>query len=307
MESWTSMNEAMAGVRASIGCDMLAYAGSNGAGADSMLYKDLPAQTYHADRDSLSCSMLKPLLLSPAHFQHSLVAQTSGSAAKDFGSLVHLILLEPQKVGIELAVFPGVGSARDKDFKAFELANRHRLAVDEPTFRTALLLAEKTAGTLFRGRALAWFIEESMRECSVYFTEPVTGLRLRTRFDAYHPDISFDLKTTRHPTSQAFARDAVEFGYDLQAYMYSLARSHYEGSSTLAPFVFITAETAAPHSICTHVAGTSFMENGESKLQKCLAVFKACSLVGHWPDLSCHTTLEISPWQQFVREQEWNI
>jgi hypothetical protein len=46
-----------------------------------------------------------------------------------------------------------------------------------------------------------------MTECSVCFTEPVTGLRLRVRFDAYHPDFSFDLKTTRHATASAFARE----------------------------------------------------------------------------------------------------
>jgi len=27
--------------------------------------------------------------------------------------------------------------------------------------------------------------------------------------------------------------------------------------------------------------------------------------VAHWPDLSCQTTLEITPWQQFVPGQEW--
>lgn len=72
-----------------------------------------------------------------------------------------------------------------------------------------------------------------------------------------------------------------------------------------SPFVFIAAETSEPHSISTFEAGTTFLENGVTKLQSCLATFKACSQTGYWPDLSCTTTLEISPWQQYSARQEW--
>lgn len=274
-----------------------------GVEADSLLYRDLPADVYHADRDALSCSLLKPLLLSPAHFQQALVTPPKASPAKDFGSLVHLLLLQPHLAGQELAVFPGIGNARDPEFKAFLQSNAYRLAVDEPTFAEGMRLAGKVADTCYKGRPLGRFIEESMCEATIYFTEPVTNLRLRIRLDAYHPEISFDLKTTRHGTPHAFSRDAVELGYDLQAFMYGLGRRLYEGAQT-APFVFIAAETAAPHSISTFEAGSTFLENGAAKLRACLAAFKACSDTRYWPDLSCHGTLEIAPWQQFSQSQE---
>ncbi len=305
MDQWISFEDALKDVRALAECAFSAYQSQPGKEAESVLFPQLPAAVYHADRDALSCSLLKPLLISPAHFQASLVTGGSASAAKDFGSLVHLLLLEPELISTEVAVYPGVGSARDREYKKFLANNGHRLAVDEPTFASARRLVQKVASTLFRGRPLIRFIEESMTECSVYFTEPVTGLRLRVRFDAYHPDFSFDLKTTRHATPSAFARDAIEFGYDLQAYLYSLARSAFEGSAEAAPFIFITAETSAPHSVCTHTAGSTFLENGAAKLRGCLATFKACTTVAHWPDLSCQTTLEISHWQQYTPGQEW--
>lgn len=159
-------------------------------------------------------------------------------------------------------MYPGVGSGRDRDFKIFLANNSHRLAVDEPTFADARRLVAKVADTAFKGRPLGRFIEESKRECSIYFTEPITGLRLRTRFDAYHLEFSFDLKTTRHASASSFVRDAVDLGYDLQAYMYGLARSNFEGTGTAAPFVFMTAETSLPNSVCSLVAGESFLENG---------------------------------------------
>lgn len=224
MKSWISMDDALADIRAMAAQASAHYASEPGLDSDSVLFPKLPASIYHGDRDALSCSMLKPLLVSPAHFQASLVETSPPSAAKDFGTLVHLLLLEPERVGIELAVYPGVGSARDRAYKAFLEANRHRLAVDEPTLAEARRLVQKVASTKFRGRALIKFIEESKTECSVYFTEPNTKLRLRVRFDAYHPDISFDLKTTRRGDTAGFAADAVDFHYDLQAYMYSMAR-----------------------------------------------------------------------------------
>ncbi|HSV77713.1 MAG TPA: hypothetical protein VLK85_00725 [Ramlibacter sp.] len=33
----------------------------------------------------------------------------------------------------------------------------------------------------------------------------------------------------------------------------------------------------------------------------------ARSQAGYWPDLSCDTTLEITPWQQFSPRQEWRL
>jgi hypothetical protein len=199
-----------------------------------------------------------------------------------------------------------MGAARDPDFKTFLARNAYRLAVDEPTFAQARRLTAKISETPYKGRPLGLFIEESMCEATIYFTEPVTGLRLRIRLDAYHPDISFDLKTTRHAPPAGFARDALELGYDLQAFLYGLGRRLYEGSRP-APFVFITAETAQPHSIGTFEAGATFLENGTAKFQACLAAFKACSETGYWPDLSCNTTLEITPWQQFSPRQEWRL
>lgn len=305
MNQWIALPDAMGDLRALAGTALACYPSSPGQEADSLLFPHLPAGVYHADREVLSCSLLKPLLTSPAHFRASLVECRCSSPAQDFGSLVHLLVLEPQQASADVAIYPGVGSTRDRDYKVFLAANSHRLAVDEPTFSAALRLAYKVAETRYRGRLLGDFLAESMREASLYFTEPVTGLRLRVRFDAYHPDITFDLKTTRHATAAAFARDAVDLGYDLQAYMYSLARRAYEGASSLAPFVFISAETNTPHSVCTHAAGQTFLDNGAEKFRECMVTYSACSAVNHWPDLSCEETLEIAPWQQYTPGQAW--
>jgi len=280
-----------------------------GAAGDSCMYRHLPADIYHADRDALSCSLMKPLLISPAHFQAALVACEKASEARDFGTLVHLLVLQPELASRELAVFPGIAerktAAGRNAFDQFAQAQLGRLVVDEPTFAQGLRVAQKVMAARYKGRQLRDFIEESIPEATIYFTEPATGLRMRIRIDAYHPDLTFDLKTSRFALARAFMRDAVDKDYDLQSYMYSLGRCLFEGATSPKPFVFIVAENEAPYSVSTLQAGDTFMGNGAHKFQACAAAFKACTQAGYWPDLSGNGVLEIEPWQQFGAHIGW--
>ncbi len=304
-----SLDEALASVMGLAGGGAPAHAavvdGQAGATADTLLFRQMPAHVYHADRDALSCSMMKPLLVSPAHFQASLAAFGNSSRAKDFGTALHVLLLQPELAGQELAVFSGHADGRSKVYQEFVADNSDKLVLDEPTFALARQVVVKIAETPYKGRALGKFIEESIPEATIYFTEPTTGLRMRVRIDAYHPDITFDLKSTRHAIMRAFARDAIEFDYDLQAFMYSLGRAMFEGTKEPKPFVFIATESTAPHSVSTLAAGSTFMENGLRKFQACAGAFKACTDARMWPDLGRDDVLDIEPWQQFSEKQSW--
>lgn len=274
-----------------------------GAEAESILFFDYPAEEYHSDSSALSCSRLKPMLTSPAHFLLAAIEPARDSQAMIFGTLVHQLLLEPAVSVSGVAVFPGAACARDKDWKSFRLsASEHgRVAIDEPTFAAAIQLADKVRSTRYRGRALGRFIEEAQCEVTIYFTEPATQLRVRTRLDAMHPDISFDLKTTRHGSAPAFSRSALDLHYDMQAALYSIARRCVEGGPS-KPFVFIAADSSAPHSVSTFDCGDSFLENGVAKLKWALANYKACADCEVWPDQGGHHLLEIAPWQRFGRD-----
>lgn len=302
MESTISLQDTLSDVRAFTG--QLVADGTSGQVADSRLFTSMPAHEYHGDRDALSCSLMKPILVSPAHFQAGLVGCYKSSDAKDFGSLVHLLLLQPHLVSEELAVYPGVAD-RTKAFAEFSEAHPDKLVVDEPTFAAGRRLAQKVFETTYKGRKLGLFIEESLTEATIYFTEPTTGLRMRVRIDAYHPEITFDLKTSRHALLRLFAKDAVEMDYDMQAYMYSLARCLYEGIAVPKPFVFVVAENVVPHSVSILEAGQNFMSNGLAKFEACAATFKACTASGYWPDLSTVDVVDIEPWQQFSPKAGW--
>jgi hypothetical protein len=270
--------------------------------AASVLIPDQPAAQYHADRAVLSCSMLKPLLVSPAHFQVAMRQYTPPSEAMQLGTAVHLMVLEPHHFARDVAVFPGIKDGRDGAYKQWATDNADRILIDEPTLRTIRTMATRIQERPYKGRALGDFLAESLREVSIYFTEPTTGVRLRVRLDALHPDLSLDLKTTRHQFAGAFIRDAVDLHYDLQAFLYSAARALWEGSTKPAPFVFAAIETDAPHSVSVVTAGETFLHNGAAKLQRCLSLYAACRQTEHWPATDEDVVAEIQPWQAFERK-----
>jgi len=276
-----------------------------GYAKNSRMYTSLSSFDYHNDRDVLSCSTLKPLLVSPAHFQANLLTPSCGSKAKDFGSLVHALVLEPRTVGKDFAVYPGQADGRAPEYKSFVAANPSRLVVDEPTFASGRRLAEKTLERRVMGRPFGDFIAEGSPEVSIYFEDPVTGVMLKIRPDLMHPEFTFDLKTTRHSTAHDFVRDGLSMGYDLQAFMYSMGRSLYDGTDTPKPFIFIAAESDQPHSVQVVTAGSSFLNNGWKKYQECLTVYKACMTAGLFPDAGGDITAEITPWETFSPNEDW--
>lgn len=281
--------------------------GEPGRLGQSVLYRDMPADVYHGDREYLSCSMLKPLLESPAAFRSALTASQSPSDARDFGTLVHGLVLEPGRVNADFAVYPGVYDGRSKDYKDFVAANVGRLVVDEPTFARGRSLADRILSRAVRGRPFGDFVREGIPEASIYFTEPTTGIKLRIRVDLYHPEANFDLKTTRRPDVRSFMRDAVDMHYDLQGFMYTLGCVLHEGIDQGRDFVFVAVETDAPHSISTVTldSGCSMMSNGAKKFQEVLTLYHACKQVGYWPDLSGDVRGDIDHWQAYEPRTDW--
>lgn len=276
-----------------------------GALSDAEMHHNLDAHTYHASVDIPSCSLLKAMLDSPAHYQAQLLASQSKSAAKDFGTLVHALVLEPGSFSREYAVFPGKRDGRDTDFKAFCATNAGRNVIDEFELASARELADKVLQRKVLGRPFGDFVAEGNPEASLFYTDPATGVRCRARIDLLHPEGIFDLKTTMHPTAGAWLRQALNLHYDMQSYMYTLAVSLFRGVTSPPPFIFIAAENERPHSIGVYTAGGSFMENGGRKYQTALGGYAACCKVGHWPDASSDAVLEISHWQAMTDRPDW--
>lgn len=258
----------------------------------------LPAAEYHAMLVRSSSSMLKHMLVSPAHYLAATIARHVESPAMKFGSLIHLLVLEPWQLPFEYVVVAEI--PRGREARALrEMYPRHAV-ITEVELHDARALAQRIMERKVLGRPFQRFVEEGEPELTFLFDDPVVGLPCRTRVDLWHPDFIFDLKTTRHATSGEFQRAALDLHYDLQAYMYCLADAVVEQRSKARPFVFIAAQSDEPHPVHALSAGDTFMENGRAKYQHAIGLLKACLETDYWPDTSADGVLEIEPWQQFA-------
>lgn len=267
----------------------------------SCVVRSLDNETYHADKDVLSSSMLKHALVSPAHYIQSLTAHSSRTAAKDLGTLIHALILEPHTVQ-SLVAIAAQPLGRDAESREFRHANAGRICLSMVEYVQAVQMADRVLSSLFRGRPFHKYVEEGTVESSLYYTDPTTGIACRTRLDLFHPDFTFDIKTTRQDSAAAFSRDAMAMHYDLSAYMYSLSRVLLEENPTPKPFVLVPVCTEAPHSVFFMPCSHRVLENGQRKYNTALGTILACSKINHWPGLDGEYELDVEPWQTFTPE-----
>jgi hypothetical protein len=270
-----------------------------GATPGSLRALNLPAERYHKCLQRYSCSTLKAMLISPAHYMQQLAAEHRPSPAMEFGSLVHLLVLEPWRLPHEYVIVaePTLTPALRREIQSAHPGLR---ALTEVQLHEARIAAEKVLQRCVRGRPLHRYLEEGLKEITLFYTDPVTRLRCRVRLDLWHPDVIIDLKTTRHAQIELFSRACVTLSYDMQAYMYSLADLIFEGRSRPRDFVFVAVQSEAPHPVHVLNSGSSFLANGEAKYVRSISLAHACTACDWWPDNGSDGELEIEPWQAFT-------
>lgn len=270
----------------------------DGALQDSQMILGMPAADYHADVSAQSCSLLKEMLASPAHYRAQFFEVAGKSKARDFGTLVHTLVLEPQRLAVEYAVFSGRRDGRDAEFKEFARSHPDVMVVDEFELKKARDLASRMLERPLKGRPFGDYVREGDKEVVIYFTDP-SGVRCRVRIDLWHPELVCDLKTSITAVPAQWLRKALGYHYDMQAYMYSLASCLYKGAEEALPFYFMVGESGSPHAVSPMLAGPSFLENGGKKYKQAVEAFAACSQVNHWPDSGEDAVLELEPWMVF--------
>lgn len=187
---------------------------------DPAIVHDLDETTYHADTETLSASGAKTLL--------GKRPPSPDSDALRFGALVHIAILEPdrlteyvaldaEKIGVKAdgspAANPTMTAAWKKAVAEAEAGGQKVVAqtdLDRAQAMAAAALAHPTARRLFD---LA-----TDREMSAYADHP-TGARVRCRFDLAGPVIS-DIKSARNADPNVFGRTAYDLGYHISAANY---------------------------------------------------------------------------------------
>ena len=248
---------------------------------------DMSNADYHSLPESVSCSGLKHLLRSPAHYQTYLNSPFDDKP--NIGTALHCAVLEPEVFEKTYAFYSG--DRRGKAFGAFVEENPGKIVLSEKEWITVQRMLK--AIMTFDEYPLWEALRASRREMSVFWTDEETGVQCRVRFDAIcSPFAILDLKTTTDARPDQFIKQAVRLDYDLQAAMYTEAARRFTGE--LMEFNFIAVEEDEPNGIWLMPAGQSMLDNGWAKFRKALETYKRCTETGRWPNYTnARTTLEM--------------
>ena len=245
-------------------------------------------------------SLLWELRRSPAHLKWRMENPPEATPALIFGQALHAAVLTPEDYDRQFAVMPNA----DRRTKAGREAWDAAAAVAQGRTQIAFDWAEQIAGMVqaVRGNQMAARLLDGPHETSYFWADTLTGEACKCRTDA-ETDIGdmhliVDVKTCQDASTDAFMRDALHYGYDVQAAMYT------DGVRTATDresmFVFIAVEKAPPYAINILQADPGFLAYGQDRYRHLLGVYHDCRVRDSWPGYTGHdndiNALELPAW-----------
>lgn len=249
------------------------------------VYEEISNAEYRK-RDGISASDLKKMMKSMATWKYSKENPEEGDTpAFKFGRAYHKFCLEPYDFDNEWIVSPKF-DRRTKEGKEaaakFEKDAEGKEVIDEETYQILVEMREALYKTPYVKKLIY-----GEHEKSFFWTDAKTGIPCKCRPDSYgefgSQKIIVDLKTCSDAETSVFMRDAIRFGYDIQA-------AHYvDGMENISnenySFVFIAQEKTAPYLVNVLQADDYFMQNGRKVRDSLLETYMKCIELDEWPGL----------------------
>ena len=255
--------------------------------------KDLSNDIYHADRSHISSSGLKLLLEDPRQFEKVYVLDEpsagKSSAAMDFGSFVHCLILEPHLLEEEFAVCRNAKVKRGAEWDKFKEANEGKTLIMESQEKIAF-----SAVDLYRRAKVV--IGDKEKKVSSFFEKgeaeeslcgELMGIKVKVRFDYRREFAKFgsinDIKTTSFPINSKAEIEEVckRWGYEVSAALYVDLVSQETGKQHDFFFCFINSKDNVVQLV---KASDQMLEAGRTKYKEALRRLKLARETGEYYD-----------------------
>ena len=246
---------------------------------------NMPAAVYHGTK-ALSKSGLDQFRKSPAHFRawQDGTTKNESSPALEFGTAVHMAILEPELFALNYTLF--TGDRRNKDGKmAYESViasgkiplNQEQW--DNITGAAAAVHAHPTAALL---------VEKIQTEVSCF--DSWNGVKVKARIDGLGKDYIIDVKTTQDASPVAFGKSCAQFRYHVQA-------AWYQRITGVNRFIFIAVEKEAPYGVACYELDEQAISLGHIIIEEQLRTFVECEQLNSRPCYSSHIqSLSLPAW-----------
>lgn len=268
---------------------------------------------YHASQ-GVSRSALWKLKQSPLHYWNEYInpsfVRPESNANFYLGSLVHTLVLEPEKFSDEYAVkpetvpLPKVGLLKDigrDEFdkqkaqrEAMACANEIELDVFNTTSegktivsRETFIQAQGMASAVLNDDTAKNLLDGAKVEQSIYFAHESTGMQCKARPDAMLGSVVTDLKTCADASPRAMQSSAVKYGYYLQAGMIHQALKSI--GVTMEKFVMVAVEKTEPYPVAIYIIEDEAIDYGVNLFDELIGKLKDHMESDRWPGYGLQT------------------
>lgn len=256
---------------------------------------------YHA-RPELSHSQLTKMSV-PAIFLHEVLSgkKTEQTAAMKLGTLIHTLLMEPDKFEATYAVtekFDRRYSAEKEREKAFLAANVGKIMLESDTLIQAMGMAKSVS----EHPEAALLLEDTIFERSIVWNDRLTGVPLRCRPDGLRPDIAvkLDIKTSVDVSPEAFARSIYKYNYATQAAFYRDGCA--DAGISIEHDVLIAVCSVPPYLCAVYEVDNEAIEWGQVRCRRWLDKYVECNASGVWPGYIGIKSIGLPAWAKMEDE-----
>lgn len=265
---------------------------------------------YHACPE-FSSSQLKDMLRSGAHFHSkNIIKEVERETKKhlDFGTLAHTLFLEPEQFHNEFVVLPNDAPKPPTDvmrnaknpsedsikrvewWDNFNAEHGTKITITEDLLSGAQRIADN-----LRSLSSYKVMENNygMAEASMFFTDPIYGLKLRVRPDYHIAPCSafpngwiFDVKTSNDARPFKFSKSCADYFYDLSASMYREGFQEFYQTEDKPGFTFLVAESSIPFLCKQYKASDLFLAVGDNRYNKAKEMLAESLLINEWDGYS---------------------
>lgn len=224
-------------------------------------------------------STLWEIRKSPAHYKWLLDHPRADTQAYKLGRAIHCAVLTPDQFDADYIKAPAV-DRRTKEgkaaYEAFLTESQGKEVLSPDDFDLALSVAD----AVIRNQDAVDLLTDCITEQPVFYTDDQTGIECKCRIDAWKPGIMIDLKTATDASTDVFTREALRYGYDVQASHYMQAYQAMTGE--MPDFYFIVVEKTAPYAVNVLKADIGFTDHGYIVRADLMETLQKCREKDEW-------------------------
>ena len=226
-------------------------------------------------------STLWNLRRSPAHYKYFLDNPPEDTPSMKIGRAVHSLILTPDLYGEEFAVLPeGIDRRTKAGKEEYESFMQQNTGKEILSFMDAAMI-ENLANAVKNCPDAADLLKGTEREKPFFWSDD-NGIRCKCRMDAVTTGRIVDIKTAQDADTDIFTREAMRYGYHVQAAHYIDA--YYKTIASKTPeWYFIVIEKTDPFCVNVLKADIGFLDYGFIVRQELMKKLIECEKANSWP------------------------